>query len=58
MPTVGLKKVIENCRLGNLDLIIGCDAKANHTVWGSTNINNRGEALLEYLSGTQMDVVN
>ncbi|KAL7724938.1 hypothetical protein ACLKA6_007542 [Drosophila palustris] len=33
--------LVEYCQRENLRWIIGCDANAHHTVWGSTNINNR-----------------
>ncbi|KAM8714838.1 hypothetical protein ACLKA7_001241 [Drosophila subpalustris] len=34
--------LVEYCQRENLRWIIGCVANAHHTVWGSTNINNRG----------------
>lgn len=57
-PTLVVKKVVEYCRRKNLDLIIGSDANAHHEAWGSTDINDRGAVLLEYINGTQMDIVN
>ena len=38
--------------------LIGCDANAHHTVWGSTNINKRGEDLLEQLTAKNLIVLN
>ena len=45
-------------RIKGRELIIGCDANSHHTVWGSTNTNARGEALLEYLAGTELRIIN
>ncbi|KAM8714846.1 hypothetical protein ACLKA7_001249 [Drosophila subpalustris] len=36
--------LVEYCQRENLRWIIGCDANAHHTVWGSTNTNNRAIA--------------
>ena len=57
-PTPELRRVINYCSNNNLDLIVGCDANSHHTVWGSTDINNRGVALLEYLGTTNLIVIN
>lgn len=46
------------CRRINKPFLIGCDANAHHTVWSSTNINKRGECLLEYLSSHDVNVCN
>lgn len=35
--------------------MIGCNAK--HEVWGSTDNNERGTALLQYISSTQMGII-
>lgn len=42
----------------NIPFVIGCDANAHHTVWGSTNINTRGEYLLQFLSSKNIDICN
>jgi hypothetical protein len=39
-------------------LIIGCDANSHHTPWGSTNINNRGESLFNYIIAHGLDIMN
>lgn len=38
--------------------LIGCDANAHHTVWGSTDINVRGESLLEFILKEQIHIAN
>jgi ribonuclease HI len=42
------------CNQNNLPLVLGCDANAHHVAWGSSNTNERGEALLEYLASTDL----
>ena len=42
-----MRALIEYCNEGNRNLVIGCDANAHHTVWGSTDCNRRGDELLE-----------
>lgn len=46
------------CKASNKQFIIGCDANAHHTIWGSTDINDRGEHLLEYISSNNIDLCN
>lgn len=57
-PTRELRTLIDYCSVEGLMLIVGCDANSHHTVWGSSNVNSRGTALLEYLSATDLDVLN
>ena len=38
---------IEFCSKGNKNLILGCDANAHHTAWGSNVYNKCGNELLE-----------
>jgi hypothetical protein len=46
------------CEKENLFLVVGCDSNAYHSVWGSTNCNSRGEALLEFLNTTHLEILN
>lgn len=57
-PSEELVALIEYCRVKGLGLIVGCDANSHHTIWGSTDINRRGQALLEYLSTTDLEILN
>ena len=45
LPSQEVKKLIGDCEAEGLDLVISCDANSHHTVWGSSNCNNRGETL-------------
>ena len=54
LPPPVLVDLTEYCRIGGLGLIVGCDANAHHTSWGSRDINNRGDELLEYLASANL----
>lgn len=58
IPSAKLKSLVRYCETANLPMVLGCDANAHHTLWGSTDINGRGELLLEFLLGTTLEVVN
>lgn len=57
-PTIDMKRVVDYARLNKKQLIAGCDSNAHHTVWGSTNINDRGKSLLEYLISSDLFILN
>ncbi|XP_053968430.1 uncharacterized protein LOC128869853 [Anastrepha ludens] len=57
-PTRELVALVNYCKENHLRWIIGCDANAHHTIWGSTNINARGECLLEFLLRYNVSIVN
>jgi splicing factor 45 len=50
-PNKEVRDVIELSHNRKKQLIIRCDAKAHHTLWGSTSTNPRGESLMEGISG-------
>ncbi|XP_055842459.1 uncharacterized protein LOC129909372 [Episyrphus balteatus] len=39
-------------------LLIGCDANARHTLWGSSEINERGESLFDYIIENNLSLCN
>jgi hypothetical protein len=43
------REAVMGCRDEGTHLMIGCDANSQHTSWGSTNTNNRGEYLFNYI---------
>ncbi|XP_076545222.1 uncharacterized protein LOC143305440 [Osmia lignaria lignaria] len=57
-PIRKLRALIDHCANNGMHLVIGCDANSHHTVWGSTNTNGRGTALLEYLATTGLEILN
>lgn len=58
VPPPSVAAFIQFCKQNNKQFIIGCDANSHHTVWGSTDINNRGEYLYEYISANNIDLCN
>ncbi|XP_074000238.1 uncharacterized protein [Rhodnius prolixus] len=53
-----LGDIVAHCRRERLQLILGCDANAHNTAWGSTDDNARGKLLLEFISGEGLHVSN
>jgi len=53
-----LERLVMSCRAEGTHLIVGCDANSHHTSWGSTNINNRGESLFNYIMVNGLDIMN
>lgn len=58
IPPANVTELVSYCRANNKTLILGCDANAHNTIWGSTDTNTRGESLLEYLINTNMAIAN
>jgi hypothetical protein len=50
--------LVHCCEKENLYLVVGCDSNAHHNAWGSTNCNSRGEALVEFLNTTTLEILN
>lgn len=48
-PGKALGNVVEFCDKGRIQLIIGSDSNAHHEIWNSTDTNDRGEQLVQYL---------
>lgn len=57
-PPDDICNIYNVCSEQGLDLIIGCDANSHHTQWGSTDINERGESLLDYIISTNLEICN
>jgi hypothetical protein len=57
-PTKELRHVTDYCSNRRKQLIIGCDANAHHILWGSNDINPRGESLVEYLMSSNLNILN
>jgi hypothetical protein len=49
---------VHYCEEENLYLAVGCDSNAHQSVWGRTNPNSRGEALMEFLNTTNLEILN
>ena len=46
------------CYCETENLVIGCDSNARHTAWVSTNYNDRGEPLVEFLNSSNLEILN
>jgi ribonuclease HI len=57
-PSPLVRELADYCRLKSISLIVGCDANAHHTVWASTNCNPRGESILEFILGSDLELCN
>lgn len=57
-PSREMREVIGYASQHGLEIIIGCDANSHNTIWGSNDTNRRGEALLEFLASTELEVLN
>ncbi|XP_055850400.1 uncharacterized protein LOC129914972 [Episyrphus balteatus] len=58
LPGEKLRRLVADAERQKICLIIGCDANAHHTVWGSTDINDRGESLFDFILSTNLIVSN
>jgi len=57
-PTKELEDLMHFCEKENLYLVVGHDSNAHNSLWGSTNCNSRGEALVEFLNTTHLEILN
>ena len=57
-PSEEWRRLAEYCEIKRWPLLIGCDANARYTLWGSRNINRRGEFLFDYLITTDLTFLN
>lgn len=58
VPQSAVRKLIEYSNSSGIPIIIGADCNSHHTLWGSTNINSRGEKLVEFLGTTNLEIIN
>ncbi|XP_047999786.1 uncharacterized protein LOC125236912 [Leguminivora glycinivorella] len=56
--TTQLRDLVDYGSRANTDLIIGCDANAHHVIWGSSDVNKRGEKVLEFLVSSSLQLLN
>jgi hypothetical protein len=57
-PPRELERLVTRCMAEGIHLIISCDANSHHTSGGSTNTNNRGESLFNYIIANGLDIMN
>jgi hypothetical protein len=56
--TKEMRDVINYCYSRREQFILGCNANAHHTLWGSINTDLRGKALTEYLVSSKFNILN
>ena len=57
-PPIILRELVSHCDINKLPLIIGTDANAHDLVWGSSDINERGEELLNFCASFNLEICN
>lgn len=57
-PIPELLKAVDWAEGKSMHILIGSDANSHHTIWGSSDVNNRGEDLLDYIMSSQLCVAN
>lgn len=58
VPPRKMRDLVTYCNQHQIPLVVGSDANAHHTLWGSTNVNGRGEELLEFVATERLEVCN
>ena len=57
-PSKEVEELVRYCENENLYLVVGCNSNAHHSAWGSTNCNSRGEALIEFLNPSNLEILD
>jgi hypothetical protein len=57
-PQEEIKRLVAYTKGKGLELLLGCDADSHHEVWGSIDINPRGESLLDFIMRTRLHILN
>ena len=57
-PPVILKELLSFSDRDKIPTVIGTDANAHHTEWGSSNVNTRGIDLLMYCASANLHICN
>ena len=57
-PSILTKKLIDFCQNNRYEFLISADANSHHTAWGSSDINNRGDGLLNYILSKDLYILN
>jgi hypothetical protein len=57
-PLKELRDITDYCSSSRKQLIIGYDVNAHHILWGSTDIKQREESLVEFLVSSNLNILN
>jgi len=58
LPQQQLDRLFDFCRTKKMELLVGMDANAHHTMWGSSDINTRGEEVLNLMFTWDLELLN
>lgn len=58
IPVDMFRAIVQCSDERKIPIILGGDANSHHTVWGSTDINRRGELLCKYIATTDLEILN
>ena len=58
LPSVLVEQLYRYCKDKHLSLILACDTNAHHPLWGSDDVNHRGQSLCEFVATTNLEVAN
>lgn len=57
-PSQEVVDLVKFCDDNKLPLVMGCDSNAHHPVWGSSDTNQRGKKLCEFIMETDLCCLN
>ena len=57
IPVV-LLNLVRHCARQGIELIIGTDSNAHHTIWGDKLIDKRGEMVLDFIIDSDLEILN
>jgi Endonuclease-reverse transcriptase len=53
-----VESLVSYARINGKQLILGCDSNAHHLSWGSTDTNERGVRVLDFISSNGLEFLN
>jgi len=54
----GVERLIQIAEVSKTSLQLGCDANCRHTVWGSSEITDRGKSLFDFILTKNINICN
>ena len=57
-PSAIMRDIVQHSAEEKKEIILGIDDNAHHILWGSTDINPRGESLMVYIVSTNFHILN
>lgn len=57
-PGSMVRDIYEFCSENGTPLVLGCDSNSHHSLWNSSDTNERGRELVEFLASTNLEVLN